>query len=268
MWIQMKTTQKHVAAMLVAGVVVSGLATWACADLLELKNGKVLQGSYNGGTATSIRFTAAGEMRSYPTLDILSVVFEATGAPAAVQTAAAVAAPPQAAPAPLPKLSGSASLPAGTTLTVKMDSALSTRSHRAGHQFIATLEADLVAGGMVAVPRGTKVYGVLAQSASARRLVGRSEMTIVLNKIMINNQFIPIATTPAVASSAKPAGRQTVGRTARAAAIGGLIDGSDGAKTGAKVGLGVSLLTRGASVDVPAGAMLDFKLSAPFAVSP
>jgi hypothetical protein len=89
----------------------------------------------------------------------------------------------------------------------------------------------------------------------------------VLNKIMINNQFIAIATTPAVASSAKPAGKQTVRRTARAAAIGALIDGSDGAKTGAKVGLGVSLLTKGSSVDVPAGTLLDFKLSTPLAVS-
>ena len=58
-------------------------------------------------------------------------------------------------------------------------------------------------------------------------------------------------------------GRNTVGRTARAAAIGGLIDGSDGARTGAKVGLGASILTRGESLQVPAGTLLETQLRTP-----
>ena len=58
--------------------------------------------------------------------------------------------------------------------------------------------------------------------------------------------------------------KKTVGTTARTAAIGGLIDGSDGAKTGAKVGVGVSILTRGNDIQVPKGEILGFILSAPF----
>ena len=55
----------------------------------------------------------------------------------------------------------------------------------------------------------------------------------------------------------------TLGRTARTAAIGGLIDGSDGAKTGAKVGAGISLLTRNNDIQIEKGTLLDFALDKP-----
>jgi hypothetical protein len=58
------------------------------------------------------------------------------------------------------------------------------------------------------------------------------------------------------------AGR-TVGRTARAAAIGGLYGGSSSAKKGAKVGLGASLLTSGSSINIAAGTMLETSLASP-----
>ena len=54
-----------------------------------------------------------------------------------------------------------------------------------------------------------------------------------------------------------PSMKVSAGRTARAAAIGGLIDGSSGARTGAKVGLGASIITGGANIN-----------AAPLAVEP
>ncbi len=271
----MRITQKYFTAASAACMVLAVFVMPTFGDLLELKDGRVVQGDYNGGTMTSIRFTADGVMRSYPTADITALVFEGptvapVAAPSVSQAPVVPVAPqpqPTAAPAAQTSRSGSVSVPAGTTLTVRMDSALSTRSHGAGHQFTATLEADLAVDGVVVAPRGTKVYGVLAKSDNARRLFGSSEMTIVLSKIALDGQLLPIATDPAQAVSSQPAGRQTLGRTARAAAIGGLIDGSDGAATGAKVGLGVSILTKGASVDVPKGTLLDFRLTAALAVN-
>ncbi len=58
--------------------------------------------------------------------------------------------------------------------------------------------------------------------------------------------------------------KTSVGRTARAAAIGGLVDGSDGAKTGAKVGGGAAILTKGNDIQVPKGELIEFILSALF----
>jgi len=49
-------------------------------------------------------------------------------------------------------------------------------------------------------------------------------------------------------------------RTLGAAAIGGLLRGSKGAKRGAKVGAGVSILTGGQQISIPAGTVLEFTL--------
>ncbi|MBW2220378.1 MAG: hypothetical protein JRF40_12965, partial [Deltaproteobacteria bacterium] len=57
--------------------------------------------------------------------------------------------------------------------------------------------------------------------------------------------------------------KNTVGKTARFAAIGALADGKKGARTGAKVGVGVSVLTSGNQINIPAGTLLDFTLAAP-----
>ena len=41
-------------------------------------------------------------------------------------------------------------------------------------------------------------------------------------------------------------------------------ENADPSRTGAKVGAGVSVLTRGQSINIPAGTLLDFTLAAPF----
>ena len=83
--------------------------------------------------------------------------------------------------------------------------------------------------------------------------------------IMIDDQLFPIATSTLSAQTGGEAGR-TVARSARAAAIGGLIDGSKGARTGAKVGAGVSILTSGASINVPRGTLLETTLRTPLVI--
>lgn len=86
-------------------------------------------------------------------------------------------------------------------------------------------------------------------------------MSMTFTDIMLHDQLFSIATGELSAQTQGEAGR-TLGRTARAAAIGGLIDGSSGARTGAKVGAGVSILTSGASINVPRGTILETTLSA------
>ena len=83
--------------------------------------------------------------------------------------------------------------------------------------------------------------------------------------LMLDDVLVPISTSGLQSQTQGEAGR-TLGRTARAAAIGGLIDGSSGARTGAKVGAGASILTRGASINVPRGTILEVNLSAALTV--
>ena len=159
---------------------------------------------------------------------------------------------------------GTATAPAGTHIMVQMTQTINSRQHSVGHQFTAALEGDMVVNGTVVAPHGTRVYGRLIQAKQAGRVAGRSQMTIELTQMLINNQRRPIQTSNVQAVASSGSGRNTAGRTARGAAAGGIIGGRSGARTGAKVGAGVSVLTRGQSINIPAGTLLDFTLAAPF----
>ena len=96
-------------------------------------------------------------------------------------------------------------VPAGTHLMVQMTTAVNSRQHGVGHRFTAQLEGDLVANdGTVVAPHGSQVYGRLAQARQAGRLVGRSELTLELNQILINNQRKPILTSAVQALERRP----------------------------------------------------------------
>jgi hypothetical protein len=74
-------------------------AGFAAADTLELKDGRVLQGRYLGGTQVVLRFEIDGDVKTFNVNDAVAVTFTGnsgkTGAPAA-------AAPPPSADAPPP----------------------------------------------------------------------------------------------------------------------------------------------------------------------
>ena len=104
-----------------------------------------------------------------------------------------------------------------------------------GYSVRAQLESAIVIDGITAVPRGAFVHDRIVQAKQGGRAVGSSEMAIEFTDLMINDQLFEIATEGMQAQTGNEA-RNTLGRTARAAAIGGLISGSSGARTGAAVG--------------------------------
>jgi hypothetical protein len=146
---------------------------------------------------------------------------------------------------------------------VRMHDSVDTVRHKEGHRWTAILEANLSVEGQVVAPRGSVVYGLVSQAASAGRVVGRSSLTLRPTSILIGSDMYTLTAGEIQAVAEAGAGRNTAGRTARGAAIGGLIGGSDGARTGAKVGLGASLLTRDGQLKVPSGTLLEFPLAQP-----
>jgi hypothetical protein len=106
------------------------------------------------------------------------------------------------------------------------------------------------------------VYGIISQEKKSGRLVGKPSLALTFTDILLNNQMKPIQTS-SVKAVTESTTKTTVGRTARFAAIGGLANGSSGAKDGAKIGLGLSLLTSGNSINIPTGTLLEFQLAAP-----
>ena len=225
-------------------------------DMLELKDGSSKQGSYAGGSSSSVRFNSGGTMYTYNvgTVDAVFFTAQSGGAQAAP---AAVAPAPAAVPAPAPVLA------AGSRIMIRLGQAIDSRKHKAGFRFTGRLESDLVANGVTIAPRGANVYGVLTSAKQSGRMAGKSKITLTLTDIMVNNQMRPVVTSSMQAVTDNTAGN-SARKTLGAAAIGGLISGRSGAKTGAKVGLGASLLTKGESINIPAGTLLEFRLGQPF----
>jgi len=240
----MKIRKEFLVLMLLGSAIVR-------ADSIELADGTVLEGDFIGSSNGIIMFNTGGDIEAYPESQVVGI-FLSEG----VETAVALSA----APSP-----GSVTAPAGTRLMIRMVETIDSKRHKAGHRFRAQLEGALVVDGVTVAPKGTMLYGHVVASQQSGRAAGSSNLTIEFSDIMIDDQLYPIATGALAAQTGGEAGR-TVGRTARAAAIGGLIDGSSGAKTGAKVGAGASILTSGASINVPSGTLLETSLRAPLAV--
>ncbi|MBL9136143.1 MAG: hypothetical protein JNK85_09760 [Verrucomicrobiales bacterium] len=241
------------------------------ADVLELKNGSVINGKYVGGSTATVRFETSAGVQVLPTSDIIALTFTSPPAPAA--TAAPTPPPaPAAAPTPTPSPTAAAAapaatapmtLPAGTMLLVRMMDSVSSRS-RPGSTFTTKLEYNLVVDGRVAIKAGTVIYGKVMQSEQAGRAFGRSVLDIRLSSIAPSGTPIPIST-----SNYAEAGAASIKKAAGGAAMGAAIGAIAGdAGTGAAIGATASLLKRGQTVTIPPGTLLEFNLSQPLTVHP
>jgi hypothetical protein len=235
-------------------LVLLAISPFVFADTLSLKNGKTFEGSFKGRSEGNVHFESDGMQISVPESEVDAISFGDSGESASAPTQA------EERSAKTDKVT----VPSGTILHVRTSDAIDSRKHSQGHKFTSTLEADLEVNGAMAVPKGSVIYGQLSQTKQAGRLLGRSELTIVFDGIMLDNQIKPIQAGAVQAVAQSGSGRDTASKAARGAIIGGLIDGSDGAQTGAKVGLGVALLTRGGGINIPSGTLLDVPLAAPF----
>lgn len=223
------------------------MAMTSRADTLELADGTLLEGDFVGSSNGIIMFDTGDNIEAFPEAEVVGVFLSA-----GVATAETV----QQAPAP-----STVTVPSGTRLVVRTSDPVDSRRHQAGHRFRAQLESALVIDGVTAAPRGAILHGRIVDSQQAGRLAGSSNLSLEFTDIMIDDQLFEIRTGGLTAQTGNEAAR-TAGRTARAAAIGGLISGSSGARTGARVGAGASILTGGASINIPAGTMVETKLSA------
>jgi hypothetical protein len=156
-------------------------------------------------------------------------------------------------------------IPAGTSLLVKLDMAVSS-SDKPGTKFSGVLQGDLASSGAVAVKTGSAVYGEVMEAKKAKRVRGKAKVTFALNQMNINGQLVPISTEP-IEDVAASSTKKTDKAAAAGAAIGAAADDGEGAGKGAAIGAGVSAVKKGESAGSQAGALVEFKLSAPLTVS-
>jgi len=274
----MKTCTKWIGAAIL-GVALAGAAA---ADTLELKDGRVLQGKFLGGTQAILRFQVDGDVQTFSTNDIVALTFtRGSSQPQQMPAPAAPAAPAQA-PAPASPAvsqnnygSSSVTLPAGQSLLVRMIDGVDSSKNHVGDIFHATLETDLNVDGRVVARKGTDVYGRLATAEKAGNFSGKSELQLELTRLVVDGHDYPL-----VSSDYNVQGKGRGGDTAKkvgggavlGAIIGGIAGGGKGAAIGAAAGggagAGVQIITKGPQVKVPSEALLEFRLQQPVTLNP
>jgi hypothetical protein len=170
---------------------------------------------------------------------------------------------------PSPKVT----VPAGTRILIRMVDGVDSSKQKAGHRFTATLETNLQVEDTVVAPRGSTVYGRLANAKAAGRMAGGGELTLELTDIVIHGSAYPLLTsTYEVRSQGKgeKTTRRIVGGTGLGALIGGIAGGGAGAAigavTGAAAGTGASAATSGKQVSIPSESLLEFRLEQPASI--
>jgi hypothetical protein len=161
-------------------------------------------------------------------------------------------------------------VPAGTRILVRTIDPLDTTKQKTGYRFAASLEANLQAEDVVVAPRGTKVYGRLAEASSAGRMSGSSELSLELTDIMINDTAYPVVTSE-YEIKGKGEGKKTAGKilggTGLGALIGGIAGGGAGAAIGALAGAAggtaVAASKKGEQLQIPSESLIEFRLEQP-----
>jgi hypothetical protein len=179
--------------------------------------------------------------------------------------------PPPPPPPPQPK---QVEIAAGTTITIRMIDGVDSSVNRAGEIFHASLDAPIVIGDEVVVPRGADVYVRLVSANSAGRMTGKSELHLELVKLEFQGQSYPlVSSTYDVSGSSRGANTaKKVGIGAVAGTLlGAIAGGGKGAAIGAVVGGGGGAVwngvTHGQQVKIPSETKLDFQLDQPTTVT-
>ena len=282
----MKICARLLAILVGAGL--SWMAVSASADTLQMKDGRVIQGRFLGGTQASVQFETRGKIELFDVDDIISVTFTNPPRSSATPPAASTApsAPPVAAappPAPLPSRppaatttanANSITVPAGADLLVRMIDSVDSDKNNVGDRFRASLEQDFVVDDVVIAPKGTDVYGRLSEAKEAGHIEGKSQLKLELTDLLILNRLQPIMTGEYEVSgssrgedTAKKVGIGAVAGTIIGAIAGGGKGAAIGAGVGAGAGASVQVMTKGEQVHVPSETVLDFRIAQPFSVS-
>jgi hypothetical protein len=186
----------------------------------------------------------------------------------------AEARPAAPAPAPPPPQPVTVTIPDGSIVTVRTIDSIDSSVNRAGQLFRGSLDAPIVVGDQVVVPKGLNVYLKLTDASSAGKFKGRSELTVSLDSFTYQGKTYQVATSDVQEKGSSRGKRSAAvigGGAALGALIGGLAGGGKGAAIGAGVGAGggtaVQAMTHGEQVKIPAETRLDFTLQDPVTVT-
>ena len=223
----------------------------------------------NGTTTTTVvQPPTAGQTNEAITT---TVTPPAAGTPVPAPSGPTVSAVPQPPPAP-----ASVSIPAGTTLTIRIDQHISAKTSHAGDTFTGEMvDPVLASDNSVLVPKGAPVGGVVDASHRREHFKGRSLLELRLTSLTLNGTRYPL-TTRDLARSKKGKGRRSTaliaGGSGLGMLVGGVATGGVGLVVGGLVGGGAGTaaagLTGNRDIEIPAESIVHFKLADDLVVQP
>jgi type II secretory pathway pseudopilin PulG len=173
-------------------------------------------------------------------------------------------------PVPLPPpVPVNASIPAGTTLTIRIDQRISVKTSHAGDKFSGEIVNPVLNNDdKVLVPKGARVGGVVDVSHRRGHFKGRSLLELRLTSLTLNGTRYPLATRD-LARTKKGKGKRSSaligGGAGLGMLIGGLASGGTGMAIGGLAGGGagtaVAGMTGNRDIDIPAESIVHFKLA-------
>jgi hypothetical protein len=261
------------------------LATAGFADTVTLRSGRVIHGTYLGGTARQLRVDTGDRVENLDVGEVVRIEFgDLAPAPAPARDASSEDRPrlrrvqpdsqptilrpdddPPPAQAPPPR--ASFELPAGTNLVVRMIDGVDSETNRVGQTFAASMDEPVILNGDTVIPRGADVVVKLVDSKESGKLAGRAELTLDLMSVKVNGRMVDI-NTQSVSRESDSRGQRTAkvagGTAVLGAIIGGIAGGGKGAVIGAgaggAAGVGAEEVTKGQRVKVPSETRLTFVL--------
>ena len=171
-------------------------------------------------------------------------------------------------PAP-PAIPINVTIPAGTTLAIRIDQHISVKNNRAGDAFTGEIIDPVVTSdNNIVVPKGALVTGVVDVSHRRGHFKGRSLLELRLTSLTVNGTRYPLETRD-IARSKKGKGKRSAGLIGGGAGlgmlVGGLASGGTGLLVGGLVGGGAGTaaagLTGNQDIDIQAESIVHFKLA-------
>ena len=162
------------------------------------------------------------------------------------------------------KFADAQTIPAGTPVSVRIGSTISSGSAQAGQSFDGTVARDVVVNGTTVAKAGTPVRGTVTSAKSSGRLHAPGYVSLRLTEV--GGQAVH---TTAVGRKGKGHAKSNAvkigGGAAAGALIGGLVGGGKGAAIGAGAGAaggtGVAAATGKKEAVIPAESVLSFTVT-------
>lgn len=176
-------------------------------------------------------------------------------------------APAAPAPPPAPAFRN-VTIPAGTTIPVRITQTLDSGTTQQGQSFSGTVATDIMADGLVAIRQGTAVSGRVSAVQEAAHYKGSSLLSIELVSINRHGDSLSVSTDPYTVEG-KGRGKNTAEKVGGGAAVGAILGGifgggkgaAIGAASGGALGAGANTVTRGEQVKIPSESLVNFKLN-------